>query len=122
KKMIVPVAIGLVLGLGGSVAAGLIMGKEPVTLEQSLGDAMAHAGSDSAAVQGTPVDSLAAAHADSAAHAVADSVSPAVAAAVAETTHVTGHPGALAFAANAAAAAPDGQNAAPATTDSGLPE
>ncbi len=117
KKMIVPIAIGLVVGLGGSVAAGMILGKEPSSLEQGLEEAMAGEGGDSAAAHETHADSAMVAHPDSAMPMLSDSVS--VALAVAESTHVTGHPGALALAANASAVAVTAQGT---NSEAGLPD
>lgn len=93
KKMIVPVVLGLIIGLGGSMAARMILAKEPASLEESLVTAMGDEVSDSgAAVLGAHPDSAAVFHGDSIAPQLADSLLPPVA--VAETTHVARHPAA----------------------------
>lgn len=122
KKMIVPIAIGLVVGLGGSVAARMMLGKEPASLEASLEEAMGGEAADSSGAHATENDSTVVAHADSVAGPIADSLGLRVA--VAETTHVTGHPAAAAFGANALVPGSDLQDAAAPATAGGaaLPE
>lgn len=113
KKMIVPVVIGLVVGLGGSMAAQRILEKDPATLEQSLDAAIGDAAIDSA---GVSTDSVAVAHGDSIAEPLASSP------AVAETTHVTGHPAAAqALAANAPGTSVE-SDTTPTAERTGLPD
>lgn len=116
KKMIVPIAIGLVVGLGGSMAARMLFAKEPATLEQSLEAAMGAEAADSVGEHG---DSAVVAHGDSIAHPVADSLR--LAHAVAETTHVSGHPAATGHAPSTSAAAVE-LSAAPTGNQQSLPE
>jgi hypothetical protein len=101
KKLILPAVAGLVIGLGGSTGAVMLLNRQPETLADSLeaaleegADSLAHADTAAHAVAtahgegaSAPTDSAGVAvHGDSLAHAAGDSVAvPAVA-------DSTGHP------------------------------
>ncbi len=110
KKMIVPVVIGLVIGLGGSMAARMLFAKEPASLEETLAAAIGEEAVDSTSLLDTEAAPPVMASADST--APADAAEPLHGPAVAETTHVSGHPSGSAPFAGGGAAAPSNPTSA----------